>query len=105
MSTAAKVKTHTGHVLIETARGQWIEPATFYPNGLAVHRAIGLRRQDNYYTVTHVRSGAHIRSQLKRMAAKRLADALQDIDFTFDRSAVTTDHAERVRAAYDQVSA
>jgi hypothetical protein len=94
----------TGHLLIATGAGTWIEPATFFLNGTAVHRAIGTSRPFGY-TVTHVRSGAHLRTSLPRPIAYRLAEMLRDTDFTFDSGAVTNAHADRVREAYEAATA
>jgi hypothetical protein len=92
------MKTHTGHILIPIfGNEQHIEPATFLPNGLAVHRDILGRERG--YTITHVRSGLALRHKLTRPVAYRAARELAQYDWSFDKDAVTVAHAERVRAA------
>lgn len=87
--------TYTGHILIAAESGQYVEPATFFPNGLAVHRGIFT---DGGYSLTHVRSGLALRHRLTRTVAYKAARALASEDWTFDKDAVTSAHAERVRA-------
>jgi hypothetical protein len=69
------------HIAVPMGDGStWIEPALFYPNGLAVHRT---PRKKRGHTLTHTGSGMRIRKTdlrgrvLSRAKARRLARALQ----------------------------
>lgn len=103
-SNPKREKLTTGHLLIGTeyvSSGElrtFIVPATFTGNGLAMHRAIGTAKG---YAVTHVSSGLQLRGGMKMREAKAMLLALAGEDWTFNKDAVTADHADRARAAYE----
>src|SRR4030095_13529461 len=84
-----------GHLLIATDSGQYVTPAAFVGNGLAVHRGIA---SDPGFAITHVRSGLKLRGGLNKPVADEVGGALAKDDWTFDKGAVTIAHADRLRA-------
>lgn len=101
-----KIKTRTGHLLIGTEAkiaGEYvfktyIVPATFTENGLAMSEEID---RSTGYAVTHVSSGLKLRGHLLKREARAMLFALADQDWTFHKNAVTIEHGDKARAAFE----
>lgn len=87
-------------MLLGLVGGQFVVPATFYGNGLALHREL----DDDGYVLAHVSSGLKLRGRMKLTTARKMAALLADSDWTFHKDAVMREHADLVRSAFEQAS-